>query len=68
MDEPRIKSISPVVDHYWPGASDERKRELTEELRPFFSLLYELFCRFEAQGDDNADSRENGAGDIVGVE
>jgi hypothetical protein len=56
MDKPRRNTISPVVDYLFPNRSDEKKAELTQELRPYFRLLYEAFCDLEARGELDRDS------------
>jgi hypothetical protein len=58
MDKKRRKHISPVVDHLFPDASDEKRAELATQLRPYFRLLYDAFCDLEARGILDPDSPE----------
>lgn len=60
MDKIRRSHISPVVDHLFPNQSDEKKAELTKQLRPYFRLLYEAFTDLEARGLLDPDSPDSG--------
>ena len=63
MDTTRREYISPVIDHLFLATSDEKKAELTKQLRPYFRLLYEAFSDLEARGlldPDSPDSKRDG--------
>lgn len=67
MNQERAKSISPIVDHYWPDLDDAAKERMTEVLRPYFRVHYEIYCRLDRDGLLNPDSPDSEESDRLGV-
>jgi hypothetical protein len=58
MSDERIQRISPLADQYFPEASEEKKEELTRELRPYFRILLDVYDELDERGLLDRDSPE----------
>ena len=67
MNEDRTQTISPIIDHLHPAATDAEKVELTAELRMHLAALYRWYCRLDAEGLLDEDSSEIEDDDRLGV-
>jgi hypothetical protein len=67
MDTDRTRTISPIIDHLHPAATDAEKVQLTVDLRIHLAALYRWYCRLDAEGLLDADSPEFEDDDRLGV-